>query len=579
MLRRLLDLALGPIRDLGTPERIVLFGVSVLHVAAIGWGLPASDCWDVDGISPRDFLPGLVKTFTPGDHFTYPPLHLALLTLLTLPITIATLVKAPSLAPPDLIATFLAVPVMTSFALAARLVNFLMSLGIVLAVGRMSSAIFGRRARVWAMAVSGVEVAGTYYAHTTNLDIPALFWSSLALLALIFALEADDPKKLRRVAILAACGIASKDQAYAIFAVSVPIVLSLWIARRHRSGGEVRPLVRQSILFAVTGVGLVLLFDGALFNPTGFAARVRFLAGPASQDFAQYSRDWSGRLSTFQDAVAFLPHHYPTFVAPVLVAGAIFAVARAKGNARIAALVPLLGALSFTLAFNCVARRVEERFMLPQMQLMAVYAGAVGVVLERWAASARLLHRAGAAALRVYAVICVLGGVRLSTCVVLTMASDPRYDAERFVREHVRPEDVVEVYGSNVYLPRFPPTATVHRIDERPPAKRNPMPGLIEKQDRLGTIEARKPRWVIVSMGYAWRYLQESHGPEDGRVLPAIQLATLADADARDHFRSLFHQRAGYFIAHVSHYDGTKLLPARPMHASLAADVFIFERR
>jgi hypothetical protein len=87
MLRRWIALALGTLRELGTGERLVLLGVAVLHLACIGWGLPSSDGWDVDGVAPRDFLPGIVETYTPGRYFTYPPLHLELLALLTSPVT------------------------------------------------------------------------------------------------------------------------------------------------------------------------------------------------------------------------------------------------------------------------------------------------------------------------------------------------------------------------------------------------------------------------------------------------------------------------------------------------------------
>jgi hypothetical protein len=102
-LRALLRALLAPIRELDGPERVVLFAVAILRMVGIGWGLPASDGWDVDGIAPRDFLPGLVETFTPGHYFTYPPFHLALLALLTLPVTVVTLLRAPSMAPSDLV--------------------------------------------------------------------------------------------------------------------------------------------------------------------------------------------------------------------------------------------------------------------------------------------------------------------------------------------------------------------------------------------------------------------------------------------------------------------------------------------
>jgi hypothetical protein len=54
---------------------------------------------------------------------------------------------------------------------------------------------------------------------------------------------------------------------------------------------------------------------------------------------------------------------------------------------------------------------------------------------------------------------------------------------------------------------------------------------------------------------------------------------SLADSDATTFMRSLFAGTAGYSVAHVSHYEGSKILPRRPLHASLACDVVIFERR
>jgi hypothetical protein len=581
VLRLLLGVARAlarPLAELSPGERWLLLAVGALHAVGIGWGLPASDGWDVDGIAPRDFLSGMVKTVTPGDYFTYPPLHLLLLTVLTLPVTLVALLRAPSLSPHDVVQVFVAVPVMTTFAFVARAVNLLMSLGIVLLMGNLARALGGPRARPWAMAIAGVEVAGTYYAHTSNLDVPALFWASCALLALVEALLADRPTSLRRVAVLVACAVASKDQAYAIFLLAMPCVLSLWALERRRAGA-LPELLRETLWLVGLGVFLVLLLDGALFNPTGFLARVRFLTGPASQDFAQFSKDWPGRLAAFREAATFLPNHYPVALAPLFALGAALAVGRARGRARVAALVPLLAILSFTLAFNCVARRVEERFMLPQMQLLSVYGGcAVAGLLELGEVARR---RALGVAVKVAAAAGVALGLRLSATVVANLLGDARYEAEAFLRANVRDGEVIEIYGGNVYLPRFPGQARVERVGPGPTDARNPMPDITERRDALGAIDARRPRWVVVSTGYAWRFLrvaQDEHEPA-GHVLPESQRMSLADADATNHMRALFASAAGYEVAHIARYQGSPLLPPRPLHASLACDVWIFRRR
>lgn len=575
MRRALGRLLLGvsrPFLDLTVAERVVLLGVAVLHVVAITWGLPASDAWEVDGIAPRDVLAGVIKTYTPGSYFTYPPLHLILLSILSLPISLVAISKAPSLARADVIATFIGVPYMTGYSLVARVVSALMSLGIVLTLGRISAAIFGPRARVWTIAFAGVEVAGAYYAHTSNLDVPALFWAVLALHALAETVRADEPRGLRKVAVFAACAVATKDQAYAVFALTLPFVGVSWLLVRRDNA---RAIVREAAWCALIVGGLVLLIDGALFNPSGFAERVRFLTGHASQDYAMYSKDTAGRMAALRDAVLFFDHHYPVVVAPFVVLGVLLGLRRNQGLARVGAAIPLLGILSFTLAFNCVARRIEERFMLPQMQLCAVYAGgAVAVLLDaagRW--------RVAVWGIRVAATASIVLGIRLTASMLATMIEDPRYRTEQFLRENVRPGDVIEVYGNNVYLPRFPEGAHVERVG--PKQAPSPLPNVIEREELLSAIDGRRPRFIVVSTGWAWRFMgRPASATEGGHILPNAQAAILADEDSTTYVRRLFLGDTGYRVAYHAFYRGHgTLLPARHLHASLASDVFVFERK
>src|SRR5438874_8659099 len=106
-----------------TPMTWFVLAVVVLHTVGIGWGLPGSDGWDVDGVAPRDVLPGLAETFTPGHFYTYPPLHLIFVALLTLPASLAAYVHAPSSSLPDLVREILAPSYMTAIAMTARVVS------------------------------------------------------------------------------------------------------------------------------------------------------------------------------------------------------------------------------------------------------------------------------------------------------------------------------------------------------------------------------------------------------------------------------------------------------------------------
>lgn len=561
-------------------ERGLLATVLFVHGLGLWWGLPGSEGWDVDAIAPRDFLPGVVLTFTPGKYFTYPPTHLLLLTLLTLPVTLVELLRAPSLAPHDLVTAFIDVRVMTAFAVVARLVNLVMSVGIVAIMGRLSALLFGPRARAWVLAIAGFEAACTYYGHTSNLDVPALFWASSALLVLAEALVADDEKRLRKVGLLAALAISTKDQAYAVFAVSMPVLLGAWLGARLRRRERPLDLAKRIVELGVLTPALTLLLDGALFNPTGFLARVHFLTGHASQDFAQYANDRAGRISAFLDAVGFVPFHYPWIVGPLFVGGLVVAAFRGarapEPNRLVVAVLPALGMLSFTLTFNCVARRVEERFMLPQMQLLSVYAG--GLLAVACAALEDRFGRWAAWPVRLGGLLVVALGLRFALTIDMNILRDPRYDAEAWMRAHTQPGDLIETYGNNVYLPRFPAGTVVQRIGPTPPASRNPMPDIVEKQEPYGDLLRRDPKLVVLSQCFVWRYVQQPRGEVQGRIMPKAQQVELEDQDATRYFHGLFQGATPYRQVHHSMYPEDALFPMHPMHASLGCEIHVFSK-
>jgi hypothetical protein len=564
--------------------RIALFAGAVLHGVALTWGMPASDAWDNDGIAPRDILPGLAQTFTPGDYYTYPPLQLILLALVTLPVTLAAVVKAGSTSVPVVIHTILAPGYMTAFTLAARVACLLQSLGVTLAVALIAAEIAGKddpRAPRVATGAALFAIAGmpfTYYSHTSNLDVPYLFWGALGVLQLVRAIARREPKRLRWMAVFAALAAGTKDQAYALFLYAVPLALALWAIADEWARTNAKTILREGAIGAAIGAGVLAVVDGAVFNPSGFRARLRFLSGPASQDFATYSKDFKGRLDNFTDiALELGRHHYPAAVIAIAV-GLGFAVcvrhAKKKDRATfVAAFVPLAVVLSFTLGFNMVARRVEERFTLPHALFLSVYAGFA--IESAWRGGGL-----GTAA-RVIGKLAVLAGIAASgwdaVRVDATLLLEPRYDTERWLEAHAAGA-TIEVHGLNVYLPRFPETAKVVRVDHSDPTKRSPLPGVEEVQAPLADIGARHPQFVVVSGCYVWRYLNRDISASTGRIYPTTQHRDANDADATTLFRGLFEGTIGYHLAHRSVIEPTKMFTPAMMHGSLNCPTFTFER-
>jgi hypothetical protein len=568
--------ALGPSLPVPSPVTWVLVGLAALRVAGIGWGLPGSDGWDNDGVAPRDFLPGLVESFTPGHFYTYPPLHLALLALLTAPITAIGLLRAPGLGPAVLVQHFIQVPYMTAFAYVARAVTVAMSLGMTLALARIAETCWGRRAGLFALLACGLCVPLTYYAHTTCLDVPYLFWASLALLSLVRAVAWSEPRRLRSAMLLAALAVATKDQAYAVFLLAVPAVLVGWLLVARPPTCTARAVVREAAVGAALAAGALVLLDGAVVNPSGFRARVGFLLGSASQDFAQYDTGWAGRVRVVVDAALGFGRAYPWAVASLAALGVILHARAARGPKLVAGLVPLAAALSFTVAFNVAARRVEDRFLLPQVVLIAMYAAAAADRLLADAA-ARWGRGAFRAASAAGALLCCAAAYR---CLEADAALlfDPRYDAEAWMARHVERGETIETYGLNVYLPRFPSFARVVRVGPEPVARRSPQPNMTEVEAPYGHAPEREPRWIVVPGAWVWRYRREGEAPPPtGKIVPPTQERALGDADPVAFFGGLFRGEKGYRLVHESHWTSRLLAPV-DINASLACPVYVFER-
>lgn len=580
--------------------QVALVATALLHVVGVGWGLPASDAWDNDGIAPRDFLPGLAETFTPGHYFTYPPLHLALLAILTLPVTLVAVVRAPALDVQGVLAEILQPPYMTAMALTARLVSVGMSVAIVAVLAKLAdlplrpSPEDEERMHPAAIATAWFAALGlpfTYYAHVTNLDVPYLFWASLAALALGRAVAYGEPRRLRHFALFAACGVATKDQAYAVFLVSVPLTILAWVVADASARRQAREVARGVLDAVLLGAAFLLVVDGALTNLGGFRKRLAFLAGSASQDFAQYSKDASGRWLALVDTVRAFQLHYPPLLGVFVVLGFVRALVLARrrgGRAVVVALVPLLLALSFTLCFNLVARRVEERFTLPQALFTSVYAGfgvealwSLGGLLAARATMSGATARALAWFTRIAAVASLLPALWRAMAVDASLVNEPRYWTEAFLEEHVKEGDTVEVHGLNTYLPRFPARARVTRVGPNPTSARGPLPGVTEVQAPLLDVRARNPKWIVACGCYTWRFFERPDVDFDarsGRVVPSTQRTDNADPDGTAFFRGLFAMRLGYHLVHDTADVPRSIFPLIKLHASLGCRTFTFLR-
>ena len=545
----------------------ILVAAAGLRLAGLFWGLPASDGWDDDGFAPRNFLTALALTYKQGAYFTYPPLHAIFLALLTWPGIVLALLHAPSLHQADVIAEFTKPGTMTFFAVTARLVNLALSLGVIWCVGEMARLVADRRAGLFAAGACALNFSLTYYGQVSNLDVPYLFWGSLSLLYFMRAAAEQQPRRLWLAVLSAAAAIATKDQAYGLFLLSLPVFLFLWLAAVPRA--QAREIFRRLLPAAAAGLFLLLLVDGAISNPSGFVQRLHFLAGPASADYATYPRSWDGLLAVLSDMAAWFGEGYAAPAVLLALLGVGMHARRGSDHGiRTAGLLPAFAILSFILCFNFAALRTDARFLLPQAVLACVYIG----IAASWliSASNRWMRLAASAGIAVVALLALHHCLAVSAA----MLQDPRYAAEAWMRTHVRAGDVIETYGQNAYLPRFPEGAAVLRAGTKPLKARNPLHGVTEVQQPFD--KPRASRFIVVNDWWLRHYTEPQSELGGQRTPSRAQAALYGDAPARAYFQALKDGRLAYRLAYVAS-PVTGIWPAVHIHESLNEPILIFE--
>jgi hypothetical protein len=561
--------------SLSSPLAAPLACSAVLFLVGLGWGLPASDTWDNDGVAPRDFLVAVAQTFDRGPfdvaYLHLAPVHLLLLALWTLPVAITAIVRAPGFAPDAVVHEIIQVPYMTLIALLARALTAAMALGHVWALARIGQEIRGRRAAFFVALVSGMNAVVVYYAHTTDLEVPYLFWASLALLALVRAIVRRQPRRLRTFALLGALAIGTKDQAAGVFLLGAPAAVGLWLMLDGWAAANRARVLREAGIALGLALGAFLLVDEIVINPAGFLARLDYLLGSASVDHAEYSRDWAGRSAALVDLVRRFPWFFPVGFAPFSALGIAGVLAGARDK-RAGGTVPLLAAASFVVTIVLTTLRTEQRFVLFPMEMMGLYAGLGfdGILSAARGGPARRV--AGAA-------VALLCGWALydAANVDAVLLFDPRYDAEGWLASHLKKGDLVETYGINAYLPRFPRDARVVRVAPSYTRPKNPLAGVIDVQDAWDALPKRSPKWIVISDAWVWHYLEDPPAPKSGRILPSAQVDQAHDTEASHYFRALLGGELGYKEVHISRFTSWIWHNVR-IHSSTGETIWILER-
>ena len=437
----------------------VLVALAGFAAVTVSWGLPdgasalSTAHWAIDTIGPIGPLVEAYHRFTRAgtEDAIYPLFHYIVLATAYGPYVLIALLTGGLTDPSGEFPYGAAEPAkfFQTLAVIGDLVSIAMAIGIVLIVFDLTRRLFDERAARWAAAFTALLAPLTYYAGTTNLDVPYLFWAMLAVRQLL--LGAADGRLRHFIGCGAAAGLAlaTKDQAIGFF-VLWPLLIPLLVAKFRdnvQPGDAWRVLIDPRVLAAVIAVILAyavgnnLLFGGW----HGFVRHLQFY--DAFYD-ARPALDARPLLVRQLDLLAQASLRILQMMGPLTPALGIAGLWRAwRAHHWLSLLLPLF-ALSYY-ATIIMPTTAFSRYLLGMALMLMPFAGhAVATGFASRSSAVLWTTRALA-----------FSAVLLQTAMCLhlaqTLRNDSRYEMERWVRANVPERAVIESQTQPRYLPRL----------------------------------------------------------------------------------------------------------------------------
>jgi hypothetical protein len=429
---------------------IVLAGLALM-LLGIQWGLPNLHSWNGDEIAPDKPL-RVVHDWLFGHH-KYPYFHWWLNLPLYLPwlATVALRGELDVSCFPRIRPNCFADPWrdMTVFIAISRAVSVAMGVGIVLLTRRLALAVHGDRgAALLAAAIAAGSPVLVFFAHTSNVDVPALFWFTASLVAAARLFERGAMLDYVLFAVLAGFAVTTKDPilgAYPLLAIALLLAHTRRVGRETGlAGGALAKramLDRRIVTLVAVLLAVYVVVQNVLFNFAGFVDHWRFwLEGspvykalrarnPGFLRFCwQFLRSLEGLLG------------WPTLA--VCAIGAAYAVARVPRA--------LWVGLPFVSYFFLALRPsfVEPRLVLPLLPIVAIWGGLGGARLLR--ARPPALRIAAAATLALALAHEYTRAVHLD----VRMLYDSRYEAEDWIDANVPRAERITALAAPGFMPR-----------------------------------------------------------------------------------------------------------------------------
>lgn len=435
----------------------LLVGISLsLNLYQIQWGLPTGDRdWSPDSVAPLKPL-AYAKSLVDQEPwvFKYPPFHFMVLSVFYAPYVLYLYLTDGIAAPTGVYPYGLKDPEVSLmvFTLIARITSAVMGTGTVLVSYYTVKILYGWRAGLISALLIASSYAIIYYSHNANVDVPQLFWISLALFSFVSLLKAYKTKYYLLLGLFAALAIGTKDSAYALFLGIAPVLLYFHLQHEQAANGKGRvlsALVDRKLLygFSTFVIVLIMVFN-VPFNWQGFAEHVQFHLGKsmrANRVIREAASVFQGDLTLIGRYLLYIveANGLPSFL--LLVGGFLYCLFKFPGKSWM--FLVLIGI--YYIFFLRIRGGPHLRYVLPLYLLLTWQAG-------KFASDLMDLKKIGRALSIILVSLVLVHSLVYGFSVDLLLARDPRYTAEEWMERNIPREATILAVDPDYSLPRFP---------------------------------------------------------------------------------------------------------------------------
>ena len=532
------------------PLMAILILAFSIYIVGINWGLPQAanaetvNPWALDTIAPVAPLNEAYHKFTRSGNewVTYPLFHYIVLDIFYSPY-IGFQYLTGNFDNPN--ATFpygIKNPkeFLDDLTLIARFISLAMALGIIIIFYKITREVFSKETALWSALFVMLIAPISYYAKTSNLDVPYLFWVSLSVWQFVLLAKYYRIRHFVMFGIFGAIAIATKDQAYGFY-VLLPFAIAYVVYVKRKSEeksqyGYLKAIFSLPVIY--TGVATLVTFvlaNNLLFGGLdGFLRHMELGSKLYENRFTVLGNPHSlaNQLQLVAES-SLIIYQSIGIALPIL---SLIGIYYAYKNRLWLALSLLVFSISYYLFVIAAWNGVFSRYLLMPLLLMMPFAGyACSKLLDM----GKIHRNIG----RVLILTAIVWQGTLIFDLNYSLLFDSRYSIAAWIKQNIPHGATIETQVDEMYLPHLISDYNIQVVGNS-----DTTIGADVSPDLLNSsaLNKRQPPYILILKG-----LGVTGDPDTTEDSPEL----------RNYYTSLINGKLGYHV--VAHFKTPHIVPYR----------------